>query len=55
MMTMAPTGSEILSCEASQGMTAFTRALPQGSLYRHAKKSEDADPQGDKNCFNHNS
>jgi hypothetical protein len=36
-------------------MTAFTRALPQGSLYRHTKESEDANPQGDKNYFDHNS
>jgi hypothetical protein len=35
-------------------MTAFPRALPQSPLYRHAKESEDANPQGDKNCFDHN-
>jgi hypothetical protein len=29
-------------------------ALPQGPRHRHAKQSEDADPQGDKNCFDHN-
>ena len=55
VLTTAPTGSQILSCETSQGMTAFTRALPQGPLYRHAEESEDTNPQGDKNCFNHNS
>jgi hypothetical protein len=54
MLTTAPTGSPILPCETSQGMTAFTRALPQGSLYRHAQEGEDANPQSDKNCFNHN-
>jgi len=53
VLTTAPMGSQILSCETSQGMTAFTRALPQGPLYRHAKESEDANPQGDKNCFDH--
>jgi hypothetical protein len=28
-------------------------ASPQGPLYRHTKEGEDANPQGDKNCFDH--
>jgi hypothetical protein len=54
-LTMAPTGSKILSCETPQGANLMMTALPQGALYRHAEESEDANPQGDKNCFDHNS
>jgi hypothetical protein len=28
-------------------------ALPQGPLNRHTEEGEDANPQGDKNCFDH--
>jgi hypothetical protein len=50
--------TKILPCETSQHpdliMTAFTRALPKGSLYRHAEESEGANPKGHKKCFDHN-
>jgi hypothetical protein len=47
-----------LSGETAEGtdliVTAFTRALPQGSLYTQAEEGEEANPKCSKKCFDHN-
>jgi hypothetical protein len=53
LLTTAPTGAKILSCEAAQGTDLMMAALPQGPLYRHTKEGEYANPQGDKKRFDH--
>jgi hypothetical protein len=54
-LTTAPTGAKILPRETPQIPDLMMSAFPQGALYRRAEKNEDANPQGDKNCINHNS
>jgi hypothetical protein len=46
-------GSKILSSETVQRPDLMMAAMPQGPLYRHTKERKNANPQGDKNCFNH--